>query len=171
MINQNYFDLKKYLQIFFFILLIFIIAIKNISASDFSEINNNVKNYNQKIEIFSAENFAKDKKIKARFHILVAEKKEQRNYGLMNVKNLDEKYGMLFLFSKKDIIYMWMKNTFIALDMIFIEDDEIVAIHENAKPLSLDIISSQKKVNRVLEVNSGMVKKYDIKIGDKIIIN
>ncbi len=86
----------------------------------------------------------------------------------MNLERLDEQKGMLFLFEKPDIIYMWMKNTLIPLDMIFINGDEIVAIKENAQPLSLDVISSQFSIDKVLEINAGLVKKYGIKTTQKI---
>ena len=64
---------------------------------------------------------------------------------------------------------MWMKDTFIALDMIFIDkNDVIVSLSQNAKPLALTTISSQKKVNKVLEINAGLIEKYKIKIGQNI---
>jgi uncharacterized membrane protein (UPF0127 family) len=63
-----------------------------------------------------------------------------------------------------------MKNTLIPLDIIFIDsDNKIVNIHQNAIPMSEKLISSQKKIVKVLEINAGLVKKYKIKIGDKII--
>ncbi len=64
---------------------------------------------------------------------------------------------------------MWMKNTKIPLDIVFIDkDDVIVNIVTNTTPYSLDLIPSEAKVNKVLEINGGITKKLGIKIGDKI---
>ncbi len=92
-----------------------------------------------------------------------------QEYGLMNLKKLDTKNGMLFIFKQEDIINMWMKDTYIALDMIFIDKNNIIVkIKENATPLSLDVISSDKKVDKVLEINAFEARKHGIKIGQKI---
>jgi uncharacterized membrane protein (UPF0127 family) len=67
---------------------------------------------------------------------------------------------------------MWMKNTRIALDMVFIDkNNQIATIVTNTEPYSLDIISSEKEVKKVLEINAGLVKKFGIKVGQKIKIS
>ncbi len=145
------------------ILVILLFFTKNSYTQNFKQFNHNVKNYNKKIEIFS-----KNGEKKAEFMVAIADDDEKRKYGLMNLEKLNQQNGMLFLFEKGDIIYMWMKNTMISLDMIFINDDEIVSFFENAKPQNLDVISSKKKADKVLEINGSLIKKYKIKIGDKI---
>ncbi len=88
----------------------------------------------------------------------------------MNLKKLDEKKGMIFIFQKPLKVDFWMKNTLISLDMIFIDaEDKILEIQPNTIPQSSDFISSKQKILKVLEINAGLVKKYNIKIGDKII--
>ncbi len=137
---------------------------KSSYSQDFKHFNSNVKNYDKKIEIIDKNNYKK-----AEFMVLIANEEKKRRYGLMNLKTLPQRNGMLFLFEKPDIIHMWMKNTYISLDMIFIKNNEIVHIYKNARPLSLDIISSKIEVDKIIEINSGLVEKYNIKVEDKII--
>ncbi len=128
--------------------------------------NQNPKNYNLKLQIFDSDKFI------AEFMIAKAKSEELKIYGLMNLNELPQNFGMIFPFDQQQIINMWMKNTLIALDMIFIdENNEIISIKKNAEPKSLDIISSQKPAKMVLEVNGGISDKLGIKIGQKIIIN
>ena len=90
--------------------------------------------------------------------------------GLMHRKNsLEYNEGMLFPMEYK-INSMWMKNTYIPLDVIFLDDNmRILGNIENTIPLSLESISIDKKSNNILEMNSGSVKDFNMKIGDKII--
>lgn len=93
----------------------------------------------------------------------------QKQYGLMFVRYLEEGSSMLFIYDRPRIISMWMRNTFIPLDMLFIgEDDCIVDIHQGATPHDLTPINSKSQADKVLEVNAGFVAKYDIAIGDCI---
>lgn len=93
----------------------------------------------------------------------------QRSYGLMHRKELAQDAGMLFVYDDTDIVTMWMKNTHLPLDMIFMDAQGTVKhIVENATPYSIDIISSQVPVVAVLEVNAGTAKRLGIKQGDKL---
>jgi uncharacterized protein len=161
------FDFKRFTFVFFTcVAVVFIIlrAPQNISASEILEFNRNPKNYNAKLTILDAEN-----KTVAEFLVARAITKEAKMYGLMNLDKLPENFGMLFEFDENQIINMWMKNTRISLDMIFIdENDVIVDLKTFAKPYSLDIISSQKEAKKILEINGGLTKKFAIKIGQKI---
>ena len=92
--------------------------------------------------------------------------------GLMFVKEMPKNRGMLFDFNGYKNVSMWMKNTYIPLDMLFIDcKRKIVDIFENAKPLSLDIIKPRGKVCYVLEINGGEAKAHDIHIGDAVKIS
>ena len=96
---------------------------------------------------------------------------QKRTKGLMYRKYLANDKAMLFLYDEEQIINMWMSNTTIPLDMIFINNNNIIMnIKTNAKPNSLSVISSKIKVNKILEINAGLVDKYKIKIGDNIVI-
>lgn len=128
------------------------------------EFNHNLKNYNTKLWIINSAN----QKI-AEFFVAIADSDEKKAFGLMEVEALPNKNGMLFPFFKKQVITMWMKNTYIPLDMLFIDEKQmIVSIKTNAAPHSLDIISSEKEAVQVLEINAGLVQKLKIKTGQKV---
>ena len=143
---------------------IFILIFSNDGHSyNYNDFNQNVKNYNKNLLIIG-----KNGEEIAKYKVAIADSEENRSYGLMNLKHLDSEKGMLFLFKKHAIIAMWMKNTLIPLDMIFIDGDEIVWIAKKTTPHSLKHITSKYKIDKVLEVNSGEVEKNGIKIGDRI---
>ena len=89
--------------------------------------------------------------------------------GLMYVKEpLYSRYGMLFDMGYK-INSMWMKNTYIPLDVIFLDKNmNVIGYKENNQPHSLKSISINKPSRYVLEMNAGTVRKFNIKRGDKI---
>ena len=92
----------------------------------------------------------------------------------MFVKEMDKNKGMLFDFSRQNskFVAMWMKNTYIPLDMLFIDcDGVIVDVKENTTPLSLKNIRSFKKYCFVLEVNGGEFLARGLEIGDKFVVN
>ena len=94
---------------------------------------------------------------------------EELKKGLMFVRKMPKNDGMLFDFQGYSNIAMWMKNTYIPLDMLFMDCAlKISDIFENAKPLSLDIIKPKGEVCYVLEINAGEVKAHDIQIGSVV---
>ena len=98
-----------------------------------------------------------------------AKTEQERATGLMYRKELAEGRGMLFDFSPEQPVSMWMKNTFIPLDMIFIRSDgRILRIAENTEPHSEKIISSGGLAKGVLEVIGGTARKYGIQPGDRV---
>lgn len=104
------------------------------------------------------------------FKVEVMRTGEELEKGLMFRKYLPADRGMLFDFGAERPIAMWMKNTYIPLDMIFISRrGQVTSIAENAEPLSEDIISSNGPVYAVLEVNGGTAAKFELKIGDRVI--
>jgi uncharacterized membrane protein (UPF0127 family) len=101
------------------------------------------------------------------YDIEIARTSKQKQKGLMFIKELPSNKGMLFDVRGNDNVSMWMKNTYISLDMLFIDCNyKIVDVHKKAKPLSLDHISSDEKFCYVLEVNAGEFDKYNLQIGD-----
>ena len=93
----------------------------------------------------------------------------QRQQGLMLRKEMAPDSGMLFDFGISRDVSMWMHNTLIPLDMLFIgSDGRITHIHENAVPQSDAIISSRGPIKYVLELNGGRAKALGIKTGDMI---
>ncbi len=94
----------------------------------------------------------------------------QQQQGLMFRRALAPDAGMLFDYKSPTQITMWMKNTFIPLDMIFIgADGRIVRIAERTVPQSTEIIPSAAPARAVLEVNGGTAQRLGIKVGDKVI--
>ena len=92
-----------------------------------------------------------------------------RQKGLMFRKELPEGNGMLFDFERDQEVAMWMRNTLIPLDMLFINGDgRIRRIAENTEPLSERTIPSGGPVRGVLEVIGGTAKKLGIAAGDRI---
>jgi uncharacterized membrane protein (UPF0127 family) len=103
------------------------------------------------------------------FAVELAVTDEQRAKGLMFRRALPEGQGMLFKFEPDEVIQMWMHNTYISLDMIFIRSDgRILRIAENTKPESDNIISSGAPARGVLEVIAGTARKFGIAPGDRV---
>jgi uncharacterized protein len=103
------------------------------------------------------------------FSVEMATTEEEKTTGLMYRKELPDGKGMLFDFSPEQEVSMWMKNTFVSLDMIFIRaDGRILRIAENTEPQSTKIISSRGLAKGVLEVVAGTAKKYGIAPGDRV---
>ena len=109
---------------------------------------------------------------KIRFNVEIADTDLKRKTGLQCRTKIELNEGMLFIWKKEDFRSFWMKNTFIPLDIIFLNKMyEIVDIFYDAKPLSLKLISSNKKAKYVLELNKGVFASYKFELKDKIIIN
>lgn len=103
------------------------------------------------------------------FTVEIAKTDEERQKGLMFRKELPEGRGMLFDFKPDQHVSMWMRNTYIPLDMLFINGDGTIRrIAENTEPLSEKTIPSGGPVRGVLEVIGGTAKKLGIKAGDKV---
>lgn len=104
-----------------------------------------------------------------RFEIWVARTDAQQQRGLMFVTELGADQGMLFVEEPPRVMSMWMKNTLIPLDMLFIANDgRIVHIHERAKPQDLTVIGYDKPVRAVLELRGGEAAKRGIRLGDRV---
>lgn len=108
---------------------------------------------------------------KAVFDVPVAQSRDELVRGLMFVDKLADNGGMLFDFRlyQNRKLSMWMKNTYIPLDMLFISCDlRVVDIYKNAKPLSLERIKSNEPFCYVLEISGGIADSKNITIGDKV---
>lgn len=105
-----------------------------------------------------------------RFVVEVATTPEGRAKGLMFRRELAPDAGMLFDFGKPEMVVMWMKNTLLPLDMLFVaEGGKVVNIAERTVPGSLAPVSSEAPVKFVLEVNGGTAQRLHLKAGDRII--
>jgi len=103
------------------------------------------------------------------FNVELADTDEKRRRGLMFRERLPRMSGMLFDYATPRHVAIWMKNTRIPLDILFIDDGgRIVSIHERAVPGSLDHMLSGGRVLAVLELNAGTVDEFSISVGDVV---
>jgi uncharacterized membrane protein (UPF0127 family) len=103
------------------------------------------------------------------FNIEVARTEKEKELGLMFRTELADNEGMLFPYDRPRRLSMWMHNTYISLDMLFIRQDGTIArIEARAEPLSDRVISSGSAVSAVLEIPGGAAERLGIKPGDKV---
>ena len=103
------------------------------------------------------------------FLVEIARTAKEQSFGLMFRNKLLPNSGMLFLYSKIKFVKMWMKNTFIPLDILFISSEgKIVKIVERAIPGSRQIISSGQPIKAVLEIKGGTVARFKLSLGDLV---
>jgi hypothetical protein len=97
------------------------------------------------------------------FDVYVAMSREQHSRGLMYVRYMPEFTGMLFVYRQSRMLSMWMKNTYIPLDILFIRADGSIAnIETHTEPLSLKSISAIEPLNFALELNAGVTERLGI---------
>lgn len=101
------------------------------------------------------------------FQVEVACTPQALAQGLMNRHYLDQDAGMLFVFPKPQNVKFWMKNTYLALDLIFMDQNfKVVQLYANARPLDLKKIESDQIIKYVLEISAGSIQHHDIRKGD-----
>jgi len=106
---------------------------------------------------------------KTTFNVEVADTPQLRQRGLMFRRELPADQGMLFDFGKPRPVQMWMKNTYVPLDMIFIRaDGTVIGIGADTVPLSEDTVGVAEPVKGVLEVVAGTAARIGLKPGDRI---
>jgi uncharacterized protein len=109
------------------------------------------------------------KKVKHVFEVWLADNPRRQAQGLMFVRDLPDLRGMLFVHEQPKEISMWMKNTYIPLDMVFIDDrGRIQQIIEQATPHSLAIIRSDKPARAVLEIAGGEARRLGLHPGQRV---
>jgi uncharacterized protein len=102
--------------------------------------------------------------------VWVADNDARRARGLMYVEQLADDAGMLFIYPQPQPISMWMKNTHLSLDMLFVSaDGRVHSIVENTKPMSLDTISSDGIVLAVIELKAGSAARLKIRPGARVL--
>ena len=103
------------------------------------------------------------------FHVEMALKSEQQITGLMFRPGVPADGGMLFDWGQPRDSQMWMRNTIVALDMLFINPDgTICSIAEHTVPRSLAVIDSHGPVRATLELAAGTAERLDIRVGDTV---
>ncbi len=107
-----------------------------------------------------------------RFTVEIADTPEARARGLMFRRSLGPQAGMLFIYPEPRLISIWMKNTYLSLDILYIDENgDIVQIIENAVPLSETSMPSKQPVHSVLELNAGSVARLGLKLGDSLFLS
>ena len=110
--------------------------------------------------------------IEHKFQVELAISQAEKNKGLMYRQVLPRNQGMLFLYDEPKIVEMWMKNTYIPLDIVFIDDKgNIINIAKNTQPHSLKVIASHSAAIAALELNAGTTSELSIQKGDKVLHN
>ena len=103
------------------------------------------------------------------FQVELARTPEEQERGLMFRRALPQDQGMLFLYTAPQQLTFWMKNTYLPLDLLFIDTGgRIVFIKERATPLSEAHITAPVPAVAVLEINAGLVRQYGISLGDTV---
>jgi uncharacterized protein len=103
------------------------------------------------------------------FMVEVATTPGERARGLMFREQLAPDAGMLFVYAQDQPVSMWMKNTLIPLDMLFVaRDGRILKIVERTVPLSTAVIASDGSVAAVLELNGGTADRLGLRPGDRV---
>jgi uncharacterized membrane protein (UPF0127 family) len=103
------------------------------------------------------------------FSVEVMRTQPELEKGLMFRKSMPEDHGMLFDFQREQSVMMWMKNTYLPLDMIFIgKTGRVVGIVANAKPMSEQILTVLTPTDAVLELNGRIAAKIGLKVGDMV---
>lgn len=125
-------------------------------------------NVNMDVELVSIERITD--KSRAIYKLEMAQTSEERRVGLMNRRHLDADKGMLFDYNFPYTARMWMKNTLISLDMIFVRaDGRIAYIHHRAIPGDLSEITAGEPVRAVIELRGGQAKRDKISVGDRVL--
>lgn len=124
--------------------------------------------------------FKKTAKVAIGSHTFIAEvakTEAEKEIGLSGRASISDNRGMVFIFDTPGIYSFWMKKMQFPLDIIFIKDDKIITIFKQVTPPQagadvadnlLPIYTPQGEIDRVLEINSGLVDKYGIKQGDTV---
>lgn len=103
------------------------------------------------------------------FGLEIADTDQKRSAGLMYRKDFPADRAMIFVFGEERPVMMWMANTPLPLDMLFVRNDGSIArVAENTVPFSKDIVASGQPVAFVIEVNAGIAAKLGIKAGDTV---
>lgn len=107
-----------------------------------------------------------------RFDVHLAVSNNQQRRGLMHIRDLPEWSGMLFIYRRPGMRSMWMKNTFVPLDILFATADGTVSsVSADTVPQSLESIASIEPVNYVLELNAGTAARLGIEAGSQLILD
>ena len=143
------------------------IVVNNKNSTPSYTVENTAPTFKKEGELLFIDNTESD--TLAVIDIEVADNDQKTAQGLMYRSSMPENVGMLFLMPREDIQGFWMRNTYIPLDMIFVNSNkQIVTIHANTTPMNENSYISTAPALYVVEVNAGYCNKNNINEGDKI---
>ena len=143
------------------------IVVNNKNSTPSYTVENTAPTFKKEGELLFIDNTESD--TLAVIDIEVADNDQKTAQGLMYRSSMPENAGMLFLMPREDIQGFWMRNTYIPLDMIFVNSNkQIVTIHANTTPMNENSYISTAPALYVVEVNAGYCNKNNINEGDKI---
>ncbi len=163
---------KSLLLVFVFVLLfggIFSSGILNYFNKDSNEVKQEIANAQPNIQepTFKQEGELEFVRIKEKLTIEIADNEQEIQQGLMFRRSMPDSCGMLFIMPEYEPQSFWMKNTYIPLDIIFLDEQKrIVTIQANRVPFSEESVPSYENAKYVLEVNAGYCIKKAIEKGD-----
>lgn len=109
--------------------------------------------------------------VRVELSVEVASDADRRRVGLMGRKHLATRHGMLFDFGAQTVVTMWMKDTPLALDMLFLDEHgQVVWLQPRTTPGSLALIGAPQRVRYVLEINAGEAQLLGIATGDRLLL-
>lgn len=121
------------------------------------------------LTVFMSEDYAATLPDGTSIKLLVADSGNEREVGLMYRQHLEDDEGMIFVFDENRVAKVWMKNTYIPLDVVFLDENNTVSkTIENAEPKNTDLMSSDKPIRYFIELNAGEVSKHMLVVGDRI---
>tara|TARA_Y100001970_G_C13837232_1_gene652685 strand:- start:169 stop:546 length:378 start_codon:yes stop_codon:yes gene_type:complete len=116
--------------------------------------------------------YLREKFYHVKFNLVLVKTPEDLKKGLMNVQNLEKLDGMLFDFGEMKFNSLWMKNTLIPLDAVFMDENYVmVGFVRNMIPQSLNSYGIGRKSRYIAEINAGEIDEFDLKIGEKLQFN
>jgi uncharacterized membrane protein (UPF0127 family) len=137
-------------------------------ASGGAEVSSDADRLNQLFERSTLKIATPDARVHS-FNVWLAADDQHRQLGLMYVRQLDANAGMLFIYPEPFRIGMWMKNTFLSLDMLFVDPKgKVVQVVERTTPQSLKTISANTAVLGVIELNAGTAERLRIRPGSRV---
>jgi len=152
------------------ILFVSLIGLAFATACKSSDNNKNKNNQNPTFDYSHPLSFTNDQdSVLAKVKVAIADTPEKRDAGLMNVTQMNENNGMLFIFKKPQPLSFWMANTPLPLDIIFIDKDhKVIRIYHSTTPYSKNELSSGSPAQYVVELNGGFCVNHDITEGMKV---
>jgi uncharacterized membrane protein (UPF0127 family) len=175
--NASWIKYFVIIDIFIFLGVVYFFFIKENPQKDTNNLNTEISQVAEDPDISEVDDntiiSGKFDDIDYEFTLEVANTDKKRADGLMFVEELQKNKGMLFIFENEQNLTFWMKNTYISLDILFLDENfKIVSIQKNAKPnQTQELYPSNAKAKYVIEINGGMVQELGIEEEQRFVVS